>query len=100
MAAYELVLTAKVLHHRSRLEDNIEAQRIIERALALDPNYANAHAWRGCIIGQAIVNNWCPDSDAAFQTVNDELNIALALDADDSDVHRILAGGEVDRRRT
>ncbi len=92
MAAYELVLTAKVLHHRSRQEDNFEAQRIIERALALDPNYAHAHAWRGCIIGQAIVNNWCPDCEAAFRTVTDELNIALALDADDSDVHRILAG--------
>ncbi len=92
MAAYELVLTAKVLHHRSRPEDNVEAQRIIERALALDPNYAHAHAWRGCIIGQAIVNNWCTDCEAAFQIVNEELNIALALDADDSDVHRILAG--------
>jgi adenylate cyclase len=91
MAAYELVLTAKVLHHRSRMEDNIEAQKIIESALALDPNYAHAHAWRACIIGQSYVYNWCPDREAALRTVNDELKIALALDADDSDVHRILA---------
>ena len=91
MAAYELVLTAKVLHHRARMEDNIEAQKVIERALALDPNYAHAHAWRACIVGQSYVYNWCPDRDTALRTINDELKIAIALDPDDSDVHRILA---------
>ena len=43
----QLVLTAKVLHHRgARKEDNLQAQKVIESALALDPNYAHAHAWR------------------------------------------------------
>ena len=91
MAAYELVLTAKILHHRFRKEDNLQAQKVIESALALDPNYAHAHAWRACIIGQSIVNNWAPDRDLAWRTVNDELKTALALDRDDSDVHRILS---------
>src|SRR5262245_44887467 len=91
MAAYELVLAAKVLHHRSTKEDNIEAQKMIERALGLDPNYAHAHAWRACIVGQSYVYNWCAERDAALQTINHELKIALGLDADDSDVHRILA---------
>src|SRR5262249_43305297 len=45
MAAYECVLAAKVLHHRSTRDDNAEAQRLLDRALALDPNYAHAHAW-------------------------------------------------------
>ena len=92
MAAYELVLTAKILHHRSRLEDNQQAQKAVGSALALDPNYAHAHAWRACIVGQSLINNWEPDRDVAWQTVNDELKIALALDRNDSDVHRILAG--------
>jgi adenylate cyclase len=91
MAAYELVLAAKVLHHRSCREDNLEALKTIDRALALDPNYAHAHAWRGCIIGQSWVHNWCQDRDAAWQTVKKELEIALALDDDDSDVHRVMA---------
>src|SRR5262249_5720579 len=68
MAAYELVLAAKVLHHRSTKEDNIEAQKMIERALGLDPNYAHAHAWRACIVGQSYVYNWCAERDAALQT--------------------------------
>jgi adenylate cyclase len=91
MAAYECVLAAKVLHHRSRRDDNLEAQKMIARAVDLDPNYAHAHAWRACIVGQSWVYNWCPDRDAAWATVGDELQIALSLDDNDSDVHRILA---------
>src|SRR6202795_4464381 len=55
MAAYECVLAAKVLHHRSTREDNAEAQRLLDRALALDPNYAHAHAWKACVLGQTWV---------------------------------------------
>jgi len=41
MAAYECVLAAKVLHHRSAKEDNAKALRLIERAIELDPVCAN-----------------------------------------------------------
>jgi adenylate cyclase len=91
MQAYELVLAAKVLHHRSRREDNAEAQKLIAKAIELDPGYAHAHAWRGCIIGQSWIYNWCADRVAAQNEVMRELNIALGLDENDSDVHRILA---------
>src|SRR5229473_222807 len=91
MAAYECVLTAKVLHHRSIREDNAEAQRLLDRALALDPNYAHAHAWKACVLGQTWIHEWCENRDATFQQVAAELEIALALDDNDSDVHRILA---------
>ena len=37
MAAYECVLTGKVLHHRSKREDNARALRLLERAIELDP---------------------------------------------------------------
>jgi adenylate cyclase len=91
MAAYECVLAAKVLHHRSIREDNAEAQRLLDRALALDPNYAHAHAWKACVLGQTWVYDWCTDREATFQQLACELEIALALDDNDSDVHRILA---------
>jgi adenylate cyclase len=91
MAAYECVLTARVLHHRSIREDNAEAQRLLNRALALDPDYAHAHAWKACVVGQSWIYGWCADNDAALQQVAEELEIALALDDNDSDVHRILA---------
>ena len=97
MAAYECVLAAKVRHHRSTREDNAEAQRLLDRALALDPNYAHAHAWKACVLGQTWVYGWCADRDATFEQVAAELEITLALDDNDSDVHRILAALNLNR---
>ena len=91
MAAYECTLAAKVLHHKSTREDNAEALKLIERALALDPDYAHAHAWRGCILGQTYSNGWATDADAVLTEVMSALDRAMALDDNDADVHRILA---------
>ena len=91
MAAYECVLGAKVLHHRATREDNAKAQELIGRAIELDPKYAHAHAWKACILGQTWIWGWCEDKEATWNSVARELEIALALDDNDSDVHRILA---------
>ena len=91
MAAYECVLTGKILHHRSTREDNAAAQRMLDGALALDPKYAHAHAWKACVLAQTWVNGWCEDRRRTWQQVIDEVGVALALDDNDSDVHRILA---------
>ena len=90
MAAYEYVLTGKVLHHLSNREANAEALQMLNRAIALDPNYAHAHAWKACVIGQAWVYGWVEDSDAALREITDEVQTALSLDDNDADVHRIL----------
>jgi len=91
MAAYEHVLAGKILHHASKRECNAEALRYLERAIALDPNYGHAHAWKACVTGQSYLHGWCADKTAAEQTIAEELRIALALDDNDADVHRILA---------
>jgi len=91
MAAYECVLAAKVLHHRSNREENEKAQQFIERAIELDPKYAHAHAWKACIIGQQLVNGWCKDPASTRSQIDAELKVALALDENDSDVQRVLA---------
>jgi adenylate cyclase len=90
MAAYECVATAKTLHHRSTRESNEKAMALIERAIALDPKYAHAHAWKACIVGQQLTYGWC-DPEAGLRVIEDEAVAAAALDDNDSDVHRILA---------
>ena len=98
MAAYECVLAAKVLHHRSTRDDNAEAMRLIDRAIALDPNYAHAHAWRACVLGQAWTHGWGGNAEAVMQQVTRAVETALALDDNDADVHRILAALSLMRR--
>jgi adenylate cyclase len=91
LAAYECVLAGKLLHHRSSKSDNAEALRLLERAIALEPDYAHAHAWKACTLGQCYVYGWFEDRDATVRQIVEELQLALALDENDSDVHRILA---------
>jgi adenylate cyclase len=91
MVAYECLLAGKILHHRSAQEANVEAQRMLTRAIELDPRYAHAHAWKACVIGQSWIYGWCPDKSVALKQVAQELEIALSLDDNDADVHRVLA---------
>ena len=97
MAAYECVLAAKVLHHRSNREDIQEALKLINRALELDPDYAHAHAWRGCILAQIWVYGWCEDKDATWAKVVAAVEKAFSLDDNDADVHRVLAAVNISR---
>jgi adenylate cyclase len=91
LAAYEYVLAGKLLHHRSSKSDNVEASRLLGRAIALEPDYAHAHAWMACTLGQSYVLGWSEDAEATLSQIVEELRVALALDDNDSDVHRILA---------
>jgi len=90
MAAYECVVAAKTLHHRSTRESNTRAMQLIERAIVLDPKYAHAHAWKACIVGQQLTYGWC-DAAEGLRIIEEEALAAAALDDNDSDVHRILA---------
>ncbi|NVK15782.1 MAG: adenylate/guanylate cyclase domain-containing protein [Rhodobacteraceae bacterium] len=91
LAAYECVLAAKVLHHRSTREDNIKAMELIDRAVKLDPEFAHAHAWRGCIRGQAWGYGWCDDVEGMLQLALESIQKAASMDDNDADVHRLMA---------
>lgn len=53
LTAYDCVLRAKLHHHRCTPEDNAQALRLLGQAVALDPHYAAAYGWTGCVLGQS-----------------------------------------------
>ena len=92
MAAYELVLAGKLLHHRANREANAQALDHLGRAVELAPDYAHAWAWRACTLGQAVSYGWVDAEDGAtFERALEYLSRAQSLDDEDSDVHRLYS---------
>jgi adenylate cyclase len=90
MAAYEYLLRGKFHHHLRTQSDNELAYRMLGLAIEADPGSAQAHAWRACVIGQAMVRGYRSVEDAVPEIFED-LKIALALDDEDFECHRVLS---------
>jgi TolB-like protein len=86
--AYDCLLRG-LEHHRLggvTLGDARDAVKWFEKAIAIDPNYARAHAWRSCsrhTLGEWLNDDWWDDS------LNSVLR-ALELDENDAEAHRIM----------
>jgi adenylate cyclase len=90
MAAYDFVLAGKIHHHRFTKDDNIEALRLLGKAIELEPNYATAWAWRACTLGQALDLHYRDDPDTVYRQAIDALEKALELNENDVECHRLL----------
>ena len=97
MAAYEYVLAAKVLHHRSQREANAEALASARPRHRARPEIRARPCLEGLRAGPDLDLRLVRRSRRHLQQVTDELQIALALDDNDSDVHRILAAVNLTR---
>jgi adenylate cyclase len=90
LEAYDYLLRGKDYHHRFTADDCATCIDMFTRAIHRDPDYAVAHAWLACGLGQAMV--WNLDDHARLV---DRSQIAaergLELDENESECHRILA---------
>ena len=92
MAAYDYVMRGKIHHHRATRKDNALSLEYLEKAIELDPDYAAAHAWKACVIGQAWSRNFRPDAEELMLGPGEaHLKKAYELDPDDPECHRVLA---------
>jgi adenylate cyclase len=73
-------------------ENQIQARRCWERALALDPNSAPLNAMLGFMHFADARFGWWDDCETAVSKAEDYVNRALALDPDNPDAHRAGAG--------
>ncbi|MFP6758245.1 MAG: adenylate/guanylate cyclase domain-containing protein, partial [Alphaproteobacteria bacterium] len=91
MAALELVIAGRLHHHRVTKEDNEEAMRLLDKAIELDPEFAEAHAWRGCVIGQSIQFGFRDDVSATELTQQGIAAVkrALSLNENNVECHRL-----------
>ena len=83
---------AKLLHHRSNRADNAEALRLLDRADRARSRLCARARLEGLHARPGLGLSWCADRDATGAALTQELHTAQALDDNDSDVHRILAG--------
>jgi len=97
MAAYDYLIRGKILHHRGTPEDNAEGLRMLDEAIALDSDCAQAYAWKACTLGQAWVRGYLTEP-TVMDTAIEAVHIAYELDADDSEVHRLLAAMSLVRK--
>ncbi len=91
MAAYDYLIRGKIHHHNATAEDNAEALRNLNKAIEIDPNYAHAHAWKACVLGQAWVRGYDIGLDDIMAHGKVALKKAYSLDESDPECHRLLA---------
>jgi adenylate cyclase len=96
--AYDYVLRIKHYHHRGTKEDNARALDLVKMALALDSNYAQAHAWLACILGQAMNRGFIAQTEDELERAFTAAETARSLDDNDAECHRILCEINLIRR--
>ncbi len=86
-----LVVRAVDLVNRFGLAENEEARRLLERAIALDPAYARAHAILAWALWWATLYHYIADRDAGYAASNRHAQEALRLDRNEPWA-RLMAG--------
>jgi adenylate cyclase len=89
--AYELYQRGVWHHYRHTKEDNIEAQSYFRRALAIDPQYAQATAALALALCNAAYLAWAQDAESSYAESYELAQHAVSLDARYPAAHFVLA---------
>lgn len=88
--AYDFVLRGQDHYHRYDGAEILKAIEMFERAIERDPNYAAAHAWLACALGQAMGFH-SSRFDELMERAYAAAERGRTIDDDDSECHRVLA---------
>jgi TolB-like protein/Tfp pilus assembly protein PilF len=87
LTAFDYVLHARQLIYRYKRESILEAREFLEKAIALDPDYAIGHAWLSETYCAEWWAGWTADAGASFERAASHAVQAVALDDTDPQVH-------------
>jgi adenylate cyclase len=88
--AYDHLLQGKYYHHLETPDANREADVHFDQAIALDPRFASAYAWKACTIGQAVGREYRPPTPEAIEQSIKLIEQAMSIDPNDTECHRIM----------
>lgn len=91
LEAYELLLLAAEARHRFDAAENARALALLERAIALDPQYARAHADLAWTYWQSVINGFANDAGAAVRKSIESADAAIRADPHFSDGYWVKA---------
>ena len=98
LSAYDLVLRSQALLLLFRRDDNAEARRLVERALALDPRSAAAHTELGWTYCLDYILSWVEDRPGALAAAFKAAQRAVLLDEADCRARWLLGNVHIYRR--
>jgi len=99
LAAYEYVLRGRDFFAHATRDDNDEASELFQRAIDLDPNYADAYAALGGSHYEAVISGWSQFREQELEEAEALARKALALDPATTRAYRLLADIHLFRKR-
>ena len=85
------ILKGKDYHHRFTKEDNQKALDVLEKAIQADEHNSQAHAWKACVLGQALGRGYLDNTDQLVEDIIFHIDLAVKLNKNDFEAHRMLA---------
>ena len=100
--AYDLVLRGRDLLGRLTRSNNLEARRLFERAIEIDPTYGSAYVGLGRVHRFAAIQGWAQETVETLEGAADLARKAIELDDLSAGAHALLGQvlvqfGEYDR---
>ncbi|MBV8578008.1 MAG: hypothetical protein JOZ58_23630 [Acetobacteraceae bacterium] len=99
LSAYEYVLRGREAFSQETRDDNDEASAFFQRAIDLDPNYADAYAALAASYYAAVISGWSEFRDEDLEQAEALALKALALDPATTRAYGVLAHIQLYRKR-
>jgi adenylate cyclase len=99
LAAYEYVLRGRGAFSHDTRESNDEASELFQRAIDLDPNYADAYAALGGSYYEAVISGWSEFRTEDLERAEALAQKALALDPATTRAYQVLSDINLFRKR-